>query len=142
MRQSAWAIVALGLLMAAPVAVEAQQDTGTDPVQLGRNYPNPFNPETTIPFALGQELWEDGQGPVVSLRIYNVLMQLVAVPILQGGSGEPIENLRLSWNGTGEYRAYWDGKILNTMRDAPSGVYVYVLTVDGKSVWQKMSIVK
>ena len=142
MRQQAWAMLALGLVVAAPAAVEAQQNTGTDPVQLGPNYPNPFNPETTIPFTLGPSLWENGAQPVVSLRIYNVLAQLVATPILQGGSGEPLENLRVSWNGTGEYRAYWDGRVLETGREAPSGVYIYQLTVNGKAITKKMTIVK
>ncbi len=141
MRQLAWAAVALGLLAAAPQLVEAQQGDDAAAVQLGRNYPNPFNPETTIPFALGRALWDDGVPPVVTLRIYNVLAQLVAIPMLQG-SGERLDNLPLEWNGTGEYQAYWDGKILGTSREAASGVYVYQLTVDGQTVSKKMTIVK
>ncbi|MFQ6046216.1 MAG: hypothetical protein ACE5PT_07645 [Gemmatimonadales bacterium] len=141
MRHLAWAAVALGLLMAAPAGAAAQQDTGTPAVRLGRNYPNPFNPETTIPFDLDQSWWANGHQPQVSLRIYNVLAQLVAIPILQG-SGEPLENVRLRWNGTGEYTAYWDGKIRGTDREAASGVYIYQLTVDGVTVSNKMSIVK
>jgi hypothetical protein len=140
MRHLAWAVASLGLLIAAPAVVQAQQDTG-ESVQLHRNYPNPFNPETTIPFTLGFELWADGQPPVVSLRIYNILAQLVAVPILQG-SGEQLDNVALTWNGTGEYSAYWDGKVLSTGRDAASGVYVYQLTVDGQTITKKMTIVK
>ena len=141
MRQLAWAVVSLGLLMAAPTVVQAQQDSGAPTVQLGRNYPNPFNPETTIPFRLSPGLWTNGEQPVVSLRIYNILAQLVAIPILQG-SGQPLSNVRLDWNGTGEYSAYWDGKVLNTGRDAASGVYVYQLTVNGQTQTEKMTIVK
>ena len=141
MRQLAWAVVALGLLIAAPAVVQAQQDSDATSVQLGRNYPNPFNPETTIPFALSPVLWADGNTPVVSLRIYNILAQLVAVPILQG-SGQPLNNVQLEWNGTGEYSAYWDGKIQNSGRDAASGVYVYQLIVNGRTETRKMTIVK
>lgn len=142
MRQFAWAAVALGLLLAAPAGLDAQQDAGTREVRLGRNYPNPFNPETTIPFEMDRTWWANAHQPVVSLRIYNVLAQLVAVPILQG-SGELLENVRLQWNGTGKYRAYWDGKIRGTDREAASGVYIYQLTVDGVTVVSnKMSIVK
>lgn len=141
MRQLAWAAVALGLLVAVPAALEAQDSSAPPKVQLHRNYPNPFNPETTIPFSLDQSLWAAGRNPVVSLRIYNVLAQLVAVPILQG-SGEPLSDLAVVWNGTGEYQAYWDGKILGTDREAASGVYVYQLVVDGQSVSKKMSIIK
>jgi hypothetical protein len=140
MKRSAWAVVfALGLLIAAPAVSEAQDSTSQ--VQLHRNYPNPFNPETTIPFTLDESLWQGGDRPVVSLRIFNILAQLVAVPILQG-SGESLENVRLSWNGTGEYTAYWDGKVRSTGRDAASGVYVYQLVVNGKAHTKKMTIVK
>ena len=140
MRHLAWALVSLGLLAAAPSTIEAQDQSGSK-VQLHRNYPNPFNPETTIPFALDASLWDNGRQPVVSLRIYNVLAQLVAIPILQG-SGEHLQDVRLQFNGTGEYSAYWDGKILGTDREAASGVYVYQLVVDGETFTKKMTIVK
>jgi len=140
MRHLAWALVSLGLLVAAPNAVEAQEQ-GASKVQLHRNYPNPFNPETTIPFSLDASMWDNGRQPVVSLRIYNVLAQLVAIPILQG-SGEPLANVRLQFNGTGQFSAYWDGKILGTDREAASGVYVYQLIVDGHAFTKKMTIVK
>ncbi len=141
MKHLAWACLALGLLLAAPPAMEAQQGRPTDAVRLGRNYPNPFNPETTIPFELDQSAFADGHQPVVSLRIYNVLAQLVAIPILQG-TGEPLDNVKLEWNGTGSYSAYWDGKILDSDREAPSGVYVYQLIVDGRSFTERMTIIK
>ncbi|UCD25173.1 MAG: hypothetical protein JSW51_04405 [Gemmatimonadota bacterium] len=141
MKHLAWACLALGLLLAAPSAMEAQQGRPTDAVRLGRNYPNPFNPETTIPFELGQSLFENGHQPTVTLRIFNVLAQLVAIPILQG-SGEPLDKMKLEWNGTGRYSAYWDGKIRGTDREAPSGVYVYQLIVDGQSFTDRMTIIK
>ncbi len=141
MRQLAWAAVTLGLLVAAPAVMDAQDSAAPPKVQLHRNYPNPFNPETTIPFTVDQSAWANGRQPVVSLRIYNVLAQLVAIPMLQG-SGEVLENIVLAWNGTGEYAAYWDGKVLGTDREAASGVYIYQLTVDGQSVSRKMTIIK
>jgi hypothetical protein len=142
MRQLAWAVLTLGLLMAVPAVAHAQQDSSaTSAVQLHRNYPNPFNPETTIPFTLDQSLWEGGDQPVVSLRIYNILAQLVAIPILQG-SGDELQDLPLLWNGTGEYAAYWDGTVLGTGREAASGVYVYQLSVNGQTFTKKMTIVK
>jgi hypothetical protein len=138
----AWAVCLLGLLLAAPSLAVGQQDPPTDPVRLKRNYPNPFNPETTIPFELEEsEFFADGHQPLVSLRIYNVLAQLVAIPILQG-SGEPLDNVRLAWNGTGEYSAYWDGRIMGTDVEAPSGVYVYQLTVDSQRFSERMTIIK
>ena len=141
MKHLAWAVLSLGLLLAAPAAMEAQQGKPTESVRLGRNYPNPFNPETTIPFELDQTWFENGNRPTVSLRIYNVLAQLVAIPILQG-SGEPLDNVQLEWNGTGHYSAYWDGKIHLSDREAPSGVYVYQLIVNGESFTERMTIIK
>ncbi|MCH7717326.1 MAG: hypothetical protein IH876_14430 [Gemmatimonadetes bacterium] len=141
MKYSAWAILMLGLVIAAPSGAQAQPGSEGRPAQLERNYPNPFNPETTIPFVLSTELW-DVEKPVVSLRIYNVLAQLVAIPILQG-SGDVLENVELDWNGTGRFVAYWDGKVLGTGREAASGVYVYQLIVNGRAVGSmKMTIIK
>ena len=138
----AWAVlVSLGLLIAAPAVTSAQDSTSTPQVQLHRNYPNPFNPETTIPFSLDLSFWQGGKQPVVSLRIYNILAQLVAIPILQG-VGEPLVNVRLEWNGTGDYAAYWDGRVIGTDREAASGVYVYQLVVNGQAQSKKMTIVK
>ncbi len=79
---------------------------------------------------------------MVSLKIYNVLAQLVAIPVLQGG-GEPLEGLELYWNGTGRFQAYWDGKVRNTDREAASGVYVYQLEVNGRRMGSmKMTVIK
>ena len=141
MKWLAWALVSLGLSVAASAPAMAQESQQRDRVELGQNYPNPFNPETTIPFGLPESLFSSGERPVVSMRVYNVLAQLVAVPILQG-SGEPLENLRIEWNGTGQYAAYWDGKVLNTGREAASGVYVYQLVVNGQRFTGKMTVVK
>jgi hypothetical protein len=138
MRYFAWAVAVLGLLAVNPAQADAQV---TNPVRLKQNSPNPFNPETTIPFVLSEELWEVDR-PVVSLRIYNVLAQIVAIPVLQG-TGEKFENIALDWNGTGEYEAFWDGKVLDTGREAPSGVYVYQIIVNGRAAGsKKMTVIK
>jgi len=111
---------------------------------LGQNYPNPFNPTTTIPFLVGDPPNCSDQGRIhrVTLRIYNVLAQLVAIPILQGTSGnagQPIENVQLS---CGQYTAYWDGMYLRSSREVASGVYLYRLEVDGKLWVRKMIVMK
>lgn len=140
MKCVAWAVLSLGLLAAVPASLQAQD--GGAAVELGQNYPNPFNPETTIPFTLNAGLFENGRRPVVTLRIYNVLAQLVAVPILQG-SGQSLDELALDWNGSGSYTAYWDGKYQGTDREAASGVYVYRIFVDGRPVVsRKMTVIK
>ncbi len=141
MKSGAWALLSLGLLLAAPAALNAQAGQASAGVSLGRNYPNPFNPETWIPFGIDTSYFRDGHRPIVSLKIYNVLAQLVAIPVLQG-SGQPLEKLALDWNGTGSFVAYWDGKYLGTDREAASGVYVYQLEVDGMRQTKKMTIIK
>ena len=140
-------VLALGALM--PAHVGAQGTTPTPPTQrkpgfeLGQNYPNPFNPTTTIPFAIGDvpDCVDTGRQYRVSLKIYNVLAQLVAIPILQGGdgAGQPIVNVTLR---CGTYTAYWDGTYLNTSQEVASGVYLYRLEVDGRAVVKKMIFMK
>jgi hypothetical protein len=145
MKLYAWALLAggLGLLAAADGVVG--QASPPPLVELKQNYPNPFNPATTIPFSLSGDLFANGHRPKVSLKIYNVLAQLVAVPILQG-SGEPMSDLELSCStpgpGTCPFTAYWNGKVLNTDVDAASGVYIYQLVVDGRRFTKKMIIMK
>lgn len=143
MRFMAWATIVLGLAgsLAAPCHAQEVGSQDRPLVKLERNYPNPFNPETTIPFVLSEELWAEGGRPVVSIRIYNVLAQLVAVPVLLG-TGEPLANVELEWNGTGEYAAYWDGKVRDTNREAASGVYVYQIQVNGFTESKRMTIIK
>jgi hypothetical protein len=115
-------------------------------LELGQNYPNPFNPETRIPFTIGDgpSCSDPSRQYRVSLRIYNVLAQPVAVPVLQGGTGnvaggEPLDRLLLTCN---QYTAYWDGKDMKTQQEVASGVYLYRLEVDGKAVVKKMLVSK
>jgi hypothetical protein len=140
-----WAALALALaLCAVPTKQAAGQEAAPQPRGrklgvLGQNYPNPFNPETTFPFKIE---YEGCRGThVVSLRIYNVLAQLVAVPLLEGEIGlhRPVSNLSLP---CGSYTARWDGKVLNSGREAASGVYLYELIVDGERSTRKAFIAK
>src|SRR6267378_4230580 len=145
MKQYAWAALGLGL-WAAGTGVAARSACGQDPrpaVQLKQNYPNPFNPATTIPFSLSGDVFANGHRPNVSLKIYNVLAQLVAVPILQG-TGEALDNVELSCSSAEgcAFSAYWDGNVRNTGQQAASGVYLYQLVVDGQRFTRKMIIMK
>jgi hypothetical protein len=133
-----WAALALVLALCAGTAKSAAGQDSSSPRgrklgTLGQNYPNPFKPDTFIPFRI-----DDCNGPggqhSVSLRVYNVLAQLVATPVLHG-AGRPLANLKLS---CGEYLGHWDGSVLKTGRRAASGVYVYELVVDGQRTSRKM----
>lgn len=150
-----WAALCLVLTLSAlvPRALVAQGSgpSGSDRATVGRlrqNYPNPFNPETRIPFDVGLD--ENGacRDPSrqyrVSLKVYNVLVQLVAVPVLQGGTGavpggQSLEEVVLT---CGRYTAYWDGKYLNTSREVASGVYIIRLLVDGQPSIRKTTVAK
>src|SRR2546423_55406 len=114
--------------------------------QLGQNFPNPVNQDTRIPFLVGdvQGCSDSGRQYRVNLRIYNLLAQQVAVPVLQGGvgnvaGGEPVENQLLT---CGHYQAYWDGKNSQTGDDVASGIYLYRLEIDGKPFVKKMIVRK
>ena len=89
-------------------------------------YPNPFNPETWIPYELKRETG-------VTIEIYNV-------------SGQIVRTLNLDVQPRGRYiskekAAYWDG--CNEFGEhAASGVYFYVLKVDDFVSTKKMVILK
>ncbi|MEO7084413.1 MAG: hypothetical protein ABI442_01270 [Gemmatimonadaceae bacterium] len=110
---------------------------------IGKNFPNPFNPETFIPFSVGDttnHCADDRVQHVVTIQIRNVLSQLIAIPVLQGPStyvttsapsslgGLPMSNLKLT---CGAYQAYWNGNVLNTGREAASGIVFASLFIDG-----------
>lgn len=139
-----WAALAFVLaLCAVPTKSAAGQQTSTQQPRgrstagvLGQNYPNPFNPQTHIPFKVVN--CEGQSQHVVSMRIYNVLGQLIAIPILEG-PGRPLTNLSV---GCGDYNAYWDGKVLNSGREAASGVYLYEMIINGQRMAGKMFVAK
>ena len=90
------------------------------------NYPNPFNPETWIPYQLAKPA-------DVTVHIYGI-------------NGTLVRTLFLGHQATGTYQnrsraAYWDGK--NTVGEpVASGVYFYTLTADDLTATRKMLIRK
>ena len=90
------------------------------------NYPNPFNPETWIPYQLAQPA-------DVSVSIYSV-------------DGELVRTLELGHQAAGIYKsrsraAYWDGK--NELGESvASGIYFYTLSVGNFAATRKMLIRK
>ena len=146
-RWSALALVLTLVLMPRDGLAQAATPAQKAPTaRLDQNYPNPFNPETRIPFTVGEfpACAEGGKQYRVSLRIYNILSQLAAVPVLQGGSGsvaggQPLENVLLP---CGQYTAYWNGNYLGTSQEVASGIYVYALEVDRQRAVKKMIVMK
>ena len=90
------------------------------------NYPNPFNPETWIPFTLAEE-------SDVTLRIYDM-------------DGQAIRTLELGARAAGSHAsrdaaAYWDGR--NELGEhVASGVYFYELNAGTYRKIRRMVILK
>ncbi len=96
-----------------PIAVETEQPTV---FTLSPNYPNPFNPVTSIPFTLAH----DAQ---ITLAIYNIAGEKVATP----AEGQ---------FQAGAHSVEWDAS------EHASGVYVYRLNAEGIELSGKMTLVK
>ena len=145
-RWSAFLLLTL-ILMPRVGSAQGTSTTPKNPVaKLGQNYPNPFNPETRIPFTVGDypTCTDRSHQYKVTLRILNVLAQLVAIPVIQGGAGnvaggQPLQNVLVP---CGQYVAYWNGNYLNTSKEAASGVYLAALDVDGQRFIIKMIVMK
>lgn len=83
---------------------------------LAQNFPNPFNPTTTINY----QIKEDG---LVTLKLYDIL-------------GEEITTLVNEAKTTGRYTYTFDGS------DLPSGVYIYQLKVNDFVSSKKLILLK
>jgi hypothetical protein len=132
-------VLALGLM---PRDGKAQRSAPKPVVTAKQNYPNPFNPKTWGDFEIGCP--DLGAQFRVSVKIYNLLMQPVATPVLQGGKGSvaggsPLTNVLLP---CGQYTWYWDGNYQNSSKEAASGVYILIVDVNGQKVTRKMTIAK
>ena len=101
-------------------------ETRPEKTQLFANYPNPFNPETWIPYELATDTH-------VKITIYNT--QGVVIRTLQFGH-------QSAGYYTGRDRAaYWDGR--NALGEqVASGLYFYQLETDEMSSMRKMVILK
>ncbi len=138
----------LALILAVPSLAEGQQAGGGGTsgegagFRLEQNYPNPFNPETRIPFVLGEGAFVEGRPAVVTIRIYNVLLQPVAVPTaLQHPRGEGVPVQDLEYTFPGRHEAYWDGRDAQGNQVA-SGIYVLQLVVNGRQDIRRMFVSK
>lgn len=97
-----------------------------DVTHLLTNYPNPFNPETWIPYQLAKPA-------DVTLTIYAV-------------NGEVVQRLALGYQDAGVYQspsraAYWDGRNASG-ESVASGIYFYTLTAGDFISTRKMLIQK
>ncbi len=93
-------------ITSAPTSVAATENNDPSQFRLAANYPNPFNPTTSIEY-------EIGRAGFIELNIYSLL-------------GKQVGTLVRTTMKPGHYKAAFDARHL------PSGVYLYRLSVGGK----------
>jgi len=104
-----------------PMLVSNVADASPEPFTLNQNFPNPFNPSTTISFTMEKE-------EHVSLDVFAVTGQYVNT--LTEGTLSP-GNHNVEWNGTDSHGV-----------NVSPGLYIYRLNTGGSSAIGKMLLIK
>ena len=109
---------------------------------LEQHYPNPVAADSWHPFVLEDRLFENSDSVVVSIRIYNILAQVVAFPETDRGTAGPRERvLNLVFREPGRKLAYWDGKDVGG-RTVPSGMYYGELRVNSRPLARRIVVLR
>ena len=106
---------------AIPVSSLSFENTLPLKTALSKNYPNPFNPSTTIPY----ELKEEG---LVSMVVYDL-------------NGAEVKSLLSLYSPAGSYQAVWDG-LNNTGQNVASGRYIVKMLAPGFTDTITMTLLK
>jgi len=106
-----------------PVLVDVNEMISTAELnfRLNYNYPNPFNPGTTISFTIPYNTF-------VNLSVYNAL-------------GEKVTELYNGEMSAGENKIVWDG-LNNENKSVSSGIYIYRISTPEKYLSGKMILQK
>ncbi len=116
---------------------EDEANSGMESFELFGNYPNPFNPVTSIQYSVGSRQTRtvdsgrptaDGSFAHTTLRVYNIL-------------GQKVRTLLDKPKRPGNYEVIWDGKD-DRGEDVSSGIYFYTLQVDNYRETKKMTLMK
>lgn len=107
--------VFINRLRSGQTSVENKSFTEMD-FELFENYPNPFNPSTTISFNLFQDM-------NIEIEVYNLI-------------GNKIQTLKKGFLKKGYYEIRFDGSNL------PSGIYIYRFKTNSQSIIKKMMLLK
>ena len=94
----------------------SDEESGVTDYLLSANYPNPFNPNTTISY----QLPKSGQ---VTIKVYDVL-------------GNEVKTLVNGYKPAGQYSVNFDAAKLS------SGVYIYRITAGSYTSAKKMTLIK
>ena len=114
------------ILRADGTLVHLQLDRSPSPPSVSAllpNYPNPFNPETSIPLTIGV-----GEGDWVDVAIYN-------------GLGQKIRTLYAGMLQPGKHVLQWDGRD-DRGGKAATGTYFYRLNVEGKTQVRRLLLLR
>jgi hypothetical protein len=103
------------------IEISAQQEEDFFTFKLLSNYPNPFNPTTTIRYALPKPAF-------VNLLVYDI-------------NGKIIKNLVHENQDAGEYTISWSGDN-NSSLPVASGVYFYRISADKYQATRQMLLLK
>jgi choice-of-anchor B domain-containing protein len=108
-----------GLYVVRPTTLTGVSNTGNNTptsFSLYQNFPNPFNPSTTIKFSLPKNTF-------VNIKVYDI-------------TGKKVAQLVDDYKTAGEYEVNYDASAL------ASGVYFYTLKSDGFAETKRMTLVK
>ena len=113
-----------GILSSALMEIETsvgQSDKVPADYELFQNYPNPFNPSTKISYSLK----ERGN---VKLEVFDIV-------------GQCIKTLVNNYQPVGKYEVVWNSRD-KANRPVCSGMYIYRLQINNKTINKKMLLVK
>ena len=106
----------------APVTAVLDEESGLPAgFELGANYPNPFNPETTIPYSLPERMH-------VQLAVYDVRGVRVRTLVDRELIGGP-------------HQTRWDGRD-DAGRTVASGIYLYQLRAGAREMTRKLLLLR
>jgi len=116
MHNTAFAVAVLQQSLAILTGVEAIDDVTPKTYSLSQNFPNPFNPSTTIQFSV-PEMAD------VSVKVYDAI-------------GNEVATLHNGTLGAGNYSVNWNAA------NQASGIYFYKISSDKFSMTKKMVLMK
>jgi hypothetical protein len=120
-----------------PTSVPEEPSSTPTHFALYQNHPNPFNPVTSIQYAVGgRQMKAAGSGPRtadnpsthITLKVYNILGQRVRTLV---DEDKPVGTYRVIWDGTDDKG-----------EGVASGIYLYQLRTEGQTLTRKMLLLR